>query len=107
MEISERLQAVMRYKNLSGKDLAEKLHVQRSAISHIMSGRNKPSIDFLERFITAFPDINIQWFISGKGAMFTENSSASTHKTQKQEHSLFSFTDVNSEKSKPLQVNSD
>ena len=43
--------------------------VNRATISHILSGRNKPSIDFLEKLLNAYPNINANWLISGIGYM--------------------------------------
>jgi transcriptional regulator with XRE-family HTH domain len=67
MGIQERIQYVMQLERLTAKDFADILGVQRSSISHLVSGRNKPSIDFLEKFLEKFPKYNPVWFISGKG----------------------------------------
>lgn len=75
MSISQRLEMVFRYKSITAKEFAEVMNIQRSAISHILSGRNKPSIDFLERFIQNFPEFNVEWLISGKGEMIKNSSS--------------------------------
>ncbi len=67
MGIHERLLYVIQQEKLSAKDFADIIGVQRSSISHLLSGRNKPSIDFMEKFMDKFPDYNPVWFISGKG----------------------------------------
>lgn len=67
MELKDRIELVMQQENLTAKDLADKLGVQRSSISHLMNGRNKPSHDFLEKFIEQFPSYNIAWLITGQG----------------------------------------
>jgi transcriptional regulator with XRE-family HTH domain len=69
MDIHERIHYVMQQENLTAKDFSDILGVQRSSISHLVSGRNKPSIDFLEKFIEKFPKYNPVWFITGKGDM--------------------------------------
>ncbi len=74
MSISQRLEMVFRYKSITPKEFSEVMNIQRSAISHILSGRNKPSIDFLERFIQNFPEFNVEWLISGKGEMIKNSS---------------------------------
>jgi len=51
---------------LSASEFADRIGVQRSSISHILSGRNKPSIDFLEKIKTAFPEADLNWLVSGK-----------------------------------------
>jgi len=50
--------------------LADDLGVQRSGISHILSGRNQPSYDFMVKLLSRFPDINAEWLILGKGNMY-------------------------------------
>jgi len=49
--------------------LADNIGVSRSTISHILSGRNKPSIDFLEKLLYAYDSINANWLITGIGYM--------------------------------------
>ena len=43
--------------------------MQRSGISHILSGRNKPSLDFVLKVIEAYPDLNESWLLKGEGEM--------------------------------------
>ncbi len=71
MEFSERISAVMRHYNLSPKEMAEKCGVQRTAVTHILNGRNRPSVSFLEQLSGAFPELNTRWLLHGKGMMFT------------------------------------
>lgn len=59
----------MRVKNLSSAQLAEIIGVQRSGISHILSGRNKPSLDFVVKVLEAYPDLNESWLLKGEGEM--------------------------------------
>ncbi|MDR0969167.1 MAG: helix-turn-helix domain-containing protein [Lentimicrobiaceae bacterium] len=66
--IAERLQIILNQKSLTASAFAEEIDVQRSNISHIISGRSKPSLDFIEKMCARFPDIDISWFISGKAA---------------------------------------
>lgn len=68
--MKERILCIMREKSLSASSLAEIIGVQASGISHILSGRNNPSFDFITRVLTNFPDINPDWFILGKGDMY-------------------------------------
>ena len=67
--MEERLLNILKYYNLSPSSFADKLGVQRSSISHLLSGRNKPGFDFLSRVIQHFTDLNIEWFITGRGSM--------------------------------------
>ncbi|MCU4165250.1 helix-turn-helix domain-containing protein [Carboxylicivirga caseinilyticus] len=70
----ERLEAILKYEKLTPSRLADILGVQRSGISHIMSGRNKPGLDFLAKLISNFPHINGDWLITGEGPMLKNGS---------------------------------
>ena len=59
----------MESEGLKSSSLADTIGVNRATISHILSGRNKPSIDFLEKLLSAYPNINANWLISGVGYM--------------------------------------
>ena len=59
----------MGIKGLKSSALADSIGVNRATISHILSGRNKPSIDFLEKLVNAYPNINANWLITGIGYM--------------------------------------
>lgn len=71
MDFSERIAAVMRHYNLQAKDLADLCGVQRTAITHILNGRNRPSVSFLGQLSEAYPEINTRWLLHGRGNMFT------------------------------------
>ena len=65
--MNKRLQQFLAAENISQAQFAETLGVARASVSHILSGRNKPSFEFLEKMMTAYPDINPEWLILGKG----------------------------------------
>ncbi|KAB1065182.1 helix-turn-helix domain-containing protein [Salibacter halophilus] len=65
--INDRIRILLHFKKLTATQLAEILDVQRSGISHVLSGRNKPSLDFVMKIVQAFPDVSYDWLISGKG----------------------------------------
>ena len=67
--MEDRLLKILRHYDLSPSVFADKLGVQRSSISHLLSGRNNPSFDFMLRLTESFTDINLDWFITGKGNM--------------------------------------
>lgn len=69
-EIKDRILKLLTNENLSSSKFADMVGVQRSSISHILSGRNKPSLDFLQKVLSSFPSINADWLIVGKGEMF-------------------------------------
>jgi transcriptional regulator with XRE-family HTH domain len=66
MSIKDRLQIVIKMNNLTNASFADKIEVQRSSISHIMAGRNKPSLDFIQKTLLSFPKVDAQWLITGK-----------------------------------------
>lgn len=66
-EFTSRIKKLMDYHQLTATLFADKIGVQRSSISHILSGRNKPSLDFILKITTEFKDVDIHWLLSGKG----------------------------------------
>ena len=71
----ERLESVMGYYGLSASGFADKIGVQRSSISHLLSGRNKPSLDFVMKVVRNFPEVNLYWILNGKGEFPPEKKS--------------------------------
>lgn len=65
MEVKNRIIEIMEKSGLTPSEFADKIEVQRSAISHITSGRNKPSLEFLIKIKSAFPEIDTDWLIFG------------------------------------------
>lgn len=72
-DFTKRLQKVMDYYGESASSFSDKIGVQRSSISHILSGRNKPSLDFVLKVLSAFPEVELYWLLNGKGN-FPHNS---------------------------------
>lgn len=62
---------------LTSSKFADTIGVQRSSISHILSGRNNPSLDFVQKILTSFPSIDPNWLISGSGNMYKSQNSPS------------------------------
>ena len=67
MNLNERISEIINYSQLSASEFADEIEVQRSNISHITSGRNKPSLDFLMKINERFPELEWDWLILGKG----------------------------------------
>ena len=65
-QITERVKKVMDDHGLSSSQMADKIGVQRSAISHILSGRNKPSLDFILKILNTFSDVSSEWLLTGQ-----------------------------------------
>jgi transcriptional regulator with XRE-family HTH domain len=66
-KFASRLKLMLNYYEISAAQLADKIEVQRSSISHILSGRNKPSLEFVLKILKAFPEVELYWLLNGKG----------------------------------------
>ncbi len=86
-----RLQTVMEYYGESASSFAENIGVQRSSISHILSGRNKPSLDFILKILSSYPEVDLYWLFNGKG----EFPSKTKTETPQAEADLFSVNEKN------------
>lgn len=69
MNLNEQISKVIEYSGFSLSEFADEIEVQRSSISHITSGRNKPSLDFLIKIKNRFPELQWDWLIKGEGEM--------------------------------------
>ncbi len=72
MDLADRIKTIITVNNLTTSSFADKIGVQRSGVSHILNGRNRPSMDFLLKVIEAFPRVDAGWLLTGKAP---ENSS--------------------------------
>lgn len=67
VDFTNRLKKLIDYYEISASIFADKVGVQRSSISHILSGRNKPSLDFVLKVTTEFKEVTLEWLIHGIG----------------------------------------
>lgn len=65
--IARRIAIFLEDNSISIKDFTDRLNVQRSSLSHILSGRNKPSLDFILKMLRAYPSLSERWLLHGKG----------------------------------------
>ena len=63
----KRIEKIMNHYSISASSFADAMGVGRSSISHILSGRNKPSLDFVMRIIDAYPEVSLQWLLYNEG----------------------------------------
>ena len=63
----KRLELVMDYYGLSGGSFADKIGIQRSSLSHLLSGRNKPSLEFVMKIVSVLPEVDLDWILNGNG----------------------------------------
>ena len=73
--IKDRIAHILRAKNLTATQFAEMMQIQPSNVSHLLSGRNKPSLDFLMKLKEVFPEYNFDWIILGKKPITTNEPS--------------------------------
>ena len=69
MSLNERISKVIDYSRLTPSEFADEIDVQRSSISHVTSGRNKPSLEFIIKIKSRFPEILWDWLVTGEGQM--------------------------------------
>jgi len=65
---AKRLEKMLDYYDISAAAFAEAVDVGRSSISHILSGRNKPSLDFVMKVVQTYPEVELYWLLNGKGS---------------------------------------
>jgi transcriptional regulator with XRE-family HTH domain len=63
----KRLEIILDYYSLNASSFADKIGVQRSSLSHLLSGRNKPSLDFILKIMDVFPEVDLYWILNGSG----------------------------------------
>ncbi|WP_422080324.1 helix-turn-helix domain-containing protein [Ulvibacterium sp.] len=66
-DFTKRLRKLLRYYDLSASAFADRIGVQRSSISHLLTGRNKPSLEFVLKVVDTFPEVDLYWLVKGKG----------------------------------------
>ena len=67
VEMKDRIAHIIRAKNLTAAEFAMQLGIQPSNISHLLAGRNNPSLDFVKKLKETFPEYSLEWIIFGKG----------------------------------------
>lgn len=66
-EIVKKLEIIFDYYQLNASSFADKIGVQRSSLSHLLSGRNKPSLEFVIKLTECFPEVDLYWFLINQG----------------------------------------
>lgn len=67
--MNSRIKQFMDHKGISSSELADTIGVQRSNVTHVLHGRNKPSFQFISKLLETYPEINAKWLIMGSGSM--------------------------------------
>jgi len=68
-DFSTRLEQLLEHLHIKPVELAEKMGVQRTSFNHLLSGRNKPGFEFMVRLHACYPNVNLNWLVSGYGPM--------------------------------------
>ena len=68
--MKDRIILLIKAKNLTAAQFADQIGVQKSSISHIISGRNNASLDFIQKILLTYPEVNMDWLLFGKGPIF-------------------------------------
>jgi transcriptional regulator with XRE-family HTH domain len=98
IEFTERLQKVIDFYDETASSFAENIGVQRSSISHILSGRNKPSLDFVMKVLQSYPDVELYWLLNGKGNFPSAKGKLNTRNLEnqlKEDIALENVADIN------------
>ena len=105
--MKERIKQYMDYKSISAGELSSLLEVQRSNISHILNGRNKPGASFIERLLINFPDLNARWLLTGDGEMTLNNAAPQEQQTviQHKEKEKVEIKEPIQKRTEPLATN--
>ena len=88
--MKDRLQKLLAKEDLTPVRFSELVGVQRSSVSHILSGRNNPSLDFIQKILAGFPQLNSDWLITGQGDMYKANMTKDNTTPRMQTGTLFS-----------------
>ena len=75
--MNARLEQFLAAENITQSQFADTLGVARASISHLLAGRNKPSFDFIESVARCYPEINLEWLITGSGSMYKKGKNSS------------------------------
>lgn len=72
----DRINLILRAKNITARQFAEEIGIQPSGMSHILGGRNNPSLDFVAKVLRRYPEIDANWLLLGRGGMYSDAPAA-------------------------------
>jgi transcriptional regulator with XRE-family HTH domain len=94
-EMIKRLKEMMDYFKISPSKLADEITMNRSRLSHILNGRNNPSLEVIQAILIKYNDINPDWLIFGSGAMIRLG-------IEPDPRDLFQYAELNKKKKQPV-----
>jgi transcriptional regulator with XRE-family HTH domain len=68
--MKDRIIKFLAHENLTATKFADEIGVQRSSVSHILSGRNNPSFEFIQKILSRYKNMSAEWLLQGTGTMF-------------------------------------
>ncbi len=97
----DRIERLMKELELGTSGLAEQTNIKPSSISHVLSGRNKPGFEFIQKLLQAFPDLNARWFLTGVGEMYSASKNLKLPNKEVKSNEKDLFTNVKNEATPP------
>lgn len=79
----DRIRKLLATEQMSPSQFADEINLQRSSLSHVLSGRNKPSLDFVMKIKQRFSEVNIEWLIFGSGNMYVSKDESAVDQVNK------------------------
>lgn len=76
--IVSRIQTIVDHLEISVSAFADEIGVQRSSMSHLLNGRNKPSLDFVMKLVDTYPEVDLYWLLKGEGSFPKERTKPET-----------------------------
>ena len=83
--MNNRLKQFLAAENITQSQFADKIEVVRASVSHVLSGRNNPSYEFIKAIMANYPTLNIEWLMFGKGKMYKGEAEETLIKTQQKD----------------------
>ena len=106
MEIKDRIRMIMEREKVPPKVFAKTIGVQQSTLSHILNGRNKPSLEVVMKVHQKYDYVNLEWLLYGKGEMMvSEEETSFSSSNSDYLPSLFDENLINSSKESAIPEN--
>lgn len=95
-EVADRIHEIIKRKGISNSEMADTIDLPRPILSHILSGRNKPSLAVVQKIATSYTDVDLQWLLIGKPSTPPSiNPPAPLQTKTEQEEKTQSFEEIN------------
>jgi transcriptional regulator with XRE-family HTH domain len=102
--MNTRLKQFLAAENISQSQFADTIRVVRASVSHVLSGRNNPSYEFIRAIMLSYPHLNMEWLLVGKGKMYKEASQAAVLPISEPAPSLSDLLFAEEMQDEPVQI---